>query len=164
MRVINSFINNIYDLHLINIVYSITTILIFCNFSGPGAKQYEISYPTGQYISTSRYVDEVAPKLLSATFSNDGTKIWLSFDKTTNQGGFGIAFSCSKLFAFEGSNNATCTWLNNATVSILSTILSVGSTVRLLPYKITCATCVVCQNFTETTTLAIALSTDPPFS
>ena len=59
-----------------------------------------------------------APVLSQATFSNDGSYISVSFDKSTNRAdmAIGSSFLCSRLFDFNCAESARCQWLDSSTV------------------------------------------------
>jgi hypothetical protein len=58
-----------------------------------------------------------APSLSSAQFSSDGSKMTITFSAATNRAQMtGTAqFTCSRLFAFSGSNQTKCQWSADAT-------------------------------------------------
>ena len=81
------------------------------------------------------------PRLLSATFSSDGSSIFLAFDSATSRGmgvaGGGSNFcNCSRLLQFQAIELATCRWADDATSLTIFPgsrgTVSVGSSVVLL--------------------------------
>lgn len=89
--------------------------------SGPAASSYVVSYPRGRQFSIINSIQEpVAPRLLSAEFSNDGTSIIVLFTSSTNRAGYTNSFQCSAVFAFSLSSNIMCIWITDSSARILS--------------------------------------------
>ena len=75
------------------------------------------------------------PALESAVFSNDGYKIYLSFDMDTNYGGISLEFKCSALFLFTSAEYCTCKWYSPRIVLVVLSLrepsVAVGDMIRL---------------------------------
>jgi hypothetical protein len=55
------------------------------------------------------------PKLSSAVFSNDGLKLSVTFDTTTDRGStkisnYASSFGCSSILSFIGTSSTSCIW------------------------------------------------------
>ncbi len=104
--------------------------------SGSAADEYSVVYSNkGNNLNViSTTAEPPAPKLVSSTFSDDGSYVTVVFDSSTNKGGYSNSFTCTTLFTFNGDSSAKCTWVDSSKVTITptgSTVLSVGDSVQL---------------------------------
>ena len=129
--------------------YSVSLIL-----SGVEAAFYQLSGPIQlQVISTNFPLP--APAFRSCIFSNDGLLLSISFDTSTNRGGYSIgqSFSCAKLLDFSCSNRSTCQWTSDTSISAsiypADECAGPGSSIRLASSAIIKAKCplTACSNY-----------------
>ena len=132
--------------------------------SGPSASEYVIFHnpPMTKLCVVAEDYIPVAPALVSAGFSNDGTHIQIQFDSPTNRAGSSSTFFfCWRLFEFSCSFSSQCQWIDDQTIyafvsSTRSCRLPVpGSSVMIQP---TAAIKAACPN---TNSLCTAMSTWP---
>ena len=71
-------------------------------------------------VSSSPVIHLIAPVITSAQFSNNGSKLLISFDIATD-GGRTITstFKCSDMFTFLGSDTSTCHWDNGNNITMI---------------------------------------------
>eukprot|EP01041_Mallomonas_annulata_P001799 gene1799-3491_t len=115
------------------------------------------------------------PVLKTAEFSSDGTKVFCTFDTSTDSARsvvkkFATKFSCSDIFSFTGASVSDCKWRTSSQIQInLATVsysLIVGSSITLLGGKVR-ATCVntvsVCNtySYSPSTTVQIVAPVNP---
>ena len=62
-----------------------------------------------------------APELVEARFSDTGGLLYVSFDASTDMGGFPEATACSDVLEFPGAEAATCAW-SGTTDSVVATL------------------------------------------
>jgi hypothetical protein len=60
-----------------------------------------------------------APSIASSEFSVDGTYALVTFDAATDRAGLSARFSCAATIFFDGSDYATCSWLDSSTIKII---------------------------------------------
>lgn len=61
-----------------------------------------------------------APTITTAQFSNNGSKLLISFDIATDGGSTVTStFKCSDMFTFLGSNTSTCHWDNGNNITMI---------------------------------------------
>lgn len=93
-------------------IYNLTVAL-----SGASAATYEVVFTTGKsFLVIGGGMEPKPPKLLSAQFSDDGTRIIVSFDSATDKGGYVNSFSCDALFNLKSS--IKCQWTNDQVLTI----------------------------------------------
>ena len=111
--------------------------------SGPSAGEYEVVFSNGDSLLIfGPHQEPPTPRLLSVTFSSDGSSILLAFDSATSRGvgvaaGGGSNFcNCSKLLQLRAIEFASCRWADDATSLTIFPgsrgTVSVGSSVALL--------------------------------
>ena len=98
-----------------------------------------------------------APKLVSATFSNDGRLVSATFNTPTDRGeadnllNFDKTFVCMDLFEFAGASGdgSVCQWLSSKVIQISRGSVAVGSPLVLLPGKLKamCPVDINCTNY-----------------
>jgi hypothetical protein len=104
--------------------------------SGTDKADYSTAFPKGRLIavlSTSQPLP--APDMISATFSADGSLLYISFSSASNKGLLTSQFRCRLLFLFVGSEFAKCQWSDASTVVASvsgNTFLVPGNVVHLL--------------------------------
>jgi hypothetical protein len=115
--------------------------------SGPSAHQFNVTYANSQQTIAvfAKAAPLPAPLLLSVAYADDGSKVVLSFDSSTDRGGAPSQFSCSALFAFACANTSKCIWTDNkrvdAYVGAAESCAPVGSPVRLATTAVLKAQC-----------------------
>ena len=89
------------------------------SLSGAAASQYEVVYTSATQAVTvvSSNVPLPAPVLKTATFSNDGSYVAVTFDTATDRGQLPSRFTCSSLFEFSCAATSSCLWTSSSTVS-----------------------------------------------
>ena len=106
---------------------------------------------------------KASPKIQSATFSSDGSKLLINFDSATNYGvsssGNSLTnFACSEIVVFTGASAAVCSWSSNrllvATIDGFQSPPSVGDSISLVS-----GPTVIIQAPTSPTPPSVALST-----
>jgi hypothetical protein len=116
--------------------------------SGPGRSGYVSANSSLIIRSSARAPDP--PNLLSAVFSNDGLKLYLTLDTASDRGAtmmsnYASIFACSQLVSFAGAKSSNCIWssstlitatISASSVSTSNLLVGVGSNVTLLANKI----------------------------
>ena len=111
------------------------TYNVSISISGSSAGEYALNFPKGQVFTIlSAGAEPPTPSILSATFLNDGSKISIVFDSSTNKGALPSYFSCSILMAFPGDSLSTCQWTDSATINVVPFVsdivgIKVGDTI-----------------------------------
>jgi hypothetical protein len=111
------------------------------------------------------------PRPLGATYTSDGTGIFITFDSATNKASTAIrdstaSFQCSLLIIFQGSSTSQCMWLSNSSLFVVpSNILQLGYplTIRSSVIQAACVSNTNCAAyaFVPSTTLNISVPTLP---
>eukprot|EP01033_Poteriospumella_lacustris_P006837 gene6837-4925_t len=119
--------------------------------SGASASEYyNVSYSPFNVLAYSAATIP-APKLSRVIFGDSGLRLFVTFDTSTNEAGFGEsnAWGCSLIFTLPSAPGVMCTWLNTTTVSfrfVSSTATVVaGDTFTLMANKVR-ANCAVLTN------------------
>eukprot|EP01031_Cornospumella_fuschlensis_P027049 gene27049-32683_t len=93
------------------------------SITGFSASDYNVVYPSGFEASDSMTLTVLpagaillAPAMLNAVFSSDGSYLQVLFSGDTNRGGMSTRFSCSRLFRFGCAESSTCVWQDTSTV------------------------------------------------
>lgn len=79
------------------------------------------------------------PTISQAQFSDDGTYVIITFDSSTNRGGYTNTFPCSVLLSFIGMNtSSTCLWSSSAVIQVYpvyqgnsSKVLAIGGSLSV---------------------------------
>ena len=75
----------------------------------------------------------LAPVLLKAQFSNDGVKVVLTFDSSTNGAGLPAQFACKKLLIFRNVDTTICLWTSSSSISFVAPVsIKVNDSVTML--------------------------------
>jgi hypothetical protein len=121
---------------------------ILLSISGSSSREYSITYATSNFVKViSTLTEPPTPLLQSATFSNDGSYIIVTFDQPTNMGGYSNSFPCSSLFSFLGISSSSCFWKDTSTINIYqsssstASSLDIGKNITLLSTSILKAYC-----------------------
>lgn len=108
--------------------------------TGPTAGIYNIRYsnPVITVVESSPVPD--GPMLQSAIFSNDGSSVVITFDASTDRGGFVNNFVCNSLFQSSAFTSSTrCLWVDDSHVSVFSrgdNGIRVGQNITLLGNRV----------------------------
>ena len=71
-------------------------------------------------VSSAPVIHLNAPVITSARFSNNGSKLLINFDITTDGGNiFTSIFKCSNMLTFLGSDKSNCHWDNGNNITIV---------------------------------------------
>ena len=108
------------------------------SLNGAAASDFVVSYPTGNIFSIVANSTELPPPVMvSAIFSNEGSKIIVTFNSPSDRGGGNNIFSCSQLFSFTGLSVASkCVWKSGRIAEVLPNAdiaPVVGNNLTLLP-------------------------------
>jgi hypothetical protein len=135
----------------------------------PGCYSQKISVTNGTYYQESIILVKIKslleapdpPQLSSAIFNNDGNKIELLLDSSSDQNRG--TFTCSNFLNFSNVNLASCLWASNSLISITlgsSATIEIGDQIELLGGKITalCSIVIVdvCEFSNSSTTTLLA--------
>ena len=100
--------------------YQLTLIL-----SGSASNEFTVNYggrssgETGLLFSVLAADDPLpAPVFKQVRFSNDGSKIHITFDSNTNYGETATTFQCDELFEFPCSSTSSCYWTSATEVRV----------------------------------------------
>jgi hypothetical protein len=91
--------------------------------TGASAMQYSVEYADPQRTITvlNALAPLPAPKLLSATFADDGSHVLINFDSNTDKGRGSTQFACSALFSFACTDKSSCVWSRSKQVQAFVT-------------------------------------------
>ena len=114
---------------------------------GSSRNEFAVKYPNGRsFIVLAVGAEPPTPLLVSAMFLNDGSKIVIAFDSSTNKGGLNSFFDCSILMSFRGDSLSSCQWIDAATIYIspyvsYATPITIGDTIAFKSYSNLKASC-----------------------
>ena len=138
--------------------------------SGSAADEYSVVYSVkGNNLNViSKEAAPPAPQLTSSYFSDNGAYVMVTFDSSTNKGGFSNSFTCTTLFSFNGDSSAKCTFVDASKVMITptgSTVLSVGDAIQLTGnVKAKCTTtALACESWSamDSSTVIVTAPSNP---
>jgi hypothetical protein len=102
--------------------------------SGTNANAFQIKFDTPTAFSVVQEVN-IAPKILSASFSSDLSAVIVNFDMSIDTKSFSSLYDCSSIFVLPRGSHHKCRWNDVSTVYILMTFGSdivVGDRINLL--------------------------------
>jgi hypothetical protein len=121
---------------------------ILLSISGSASREFSVTYTTSNVVKViSALTEPPTPSFQTATFSNDGSYIIVTFDQPTNMGGYSNSFPCSSLFSFLGIASSTCLWKDTSNINIYQSAsssansLDIGKNITLLSTAILKAYC-----------------------
>jgi hypothetical protein len=93
------------------------------SLSGASSSAYQLVYPLGDTFTVKNTETEpLSPQLLSAIFSDDGSKVVVTFVSSTNKGGAANVIRCSTIFSSRALDQSTrCIWIDSSKIEIFST-------------------------------------------
>jgi hypothetical protein len=86
--------------------------------SGSSKDEFNSVNTNANFTVISVVTEPPVPALVSAIYSSDGAFVSVTFNESTNQGGFTNYFSCKTFLEFNGMDSSACSWTDSRTVKI----------------------------------------------
>ena len=150
-------------------------VLNLLQLAAPRCKQprvsFDMKFPRGRFFTVlAADATPSPPRLQSAAFSNDGTKVVAEFDSPTNRGGFTNSFLCKSLLRSDSviTDSTACVWLDDKSFFLYpnsgSRWLEVGDSLSLKPNSTVKAKCqgvsgvAVCESWQASPSVSISVT------